>query len=195
MVKRAQYNYEQELVKKFKSSPKLFHKHVRGNQNVRSGVTKLIPNPGDSPTETDYEPADTLCTFFEAVFVTDGNEDLPDFPDRVTEEMSLREPTFTEEDVRKKLQKLKPDKSQGPDGIHPKILQECAAQLSYPWFTIVLRSLEEGRVPTDWKSAVVTPIHKKGKRTSPGNYRPVSLTSIPCKVLGVFVTRPDFSKY
>ncbi len=57
--------------------------------------------------------------FFESVFVTDGNEDLPDFPDRVTEEMSLSKPTFTEEDVRKKLQKLKRDNSQRPDGIHP----------------------------------------------------------------------------
>ncbi len=144
MVKQAQYNYEQDLVKKFKSSPKLFYKHVRGNQNVRSGVTKLIPNPGDNPTETDYEAAEMLCTFFESVFVAEGNEDLPDFPDRVTEEMSLREPTFTKDDVRKKLQKLKPDKSQEPDGIHPKV-QECASQLSYPLFTIFRRSLEEGR--------------------------------------------------
>jgi hypothetical protein len=38
-------------------------------------------------------------------------------------------------------------------------------------------------VPADWKHAIITPIYKKGKRSDPGNYRPVSLTSVPCKVL------------
>ena len=45
------------------------------------------------------------------------------------------------------------------------------------------KSLNEGNLPLDWKEANVTPIHKKGPKTSPRNYRPVSLTSIPCKIL------------
>ena len=44
-------------------------------------------------------------------------------------------------------------------------------------------SLDKGECPTDWKIANVTPIHKKGDRTDPSNYRPVSLTSQVCKVL------------
>ena len=78
MIKHAQYNHEQDLVTKFMNSPKLFYKHmnVRGNQNVRSGFTKLIPNPGKRPTEKDREAPNTLCTFFESVFVTEENEDL-----------------------------------------------------------------------------------------------------------------------
>jgi Reverse transcriptase (RNA-dependent DNA polymerase) len=47
--------------------------------------------------------------------------------------------------------------------------------------------MEEKRVPSDWKKAIVTPIFKKGKRTEPGNYRPVSLTSVPCKVLEAII--------
>ena len=82
-------------MKKFK---KLFYKHVRGNQNVHCGVTKLIPNPGDSATETCQEVAEPLCTLFESVFVMVGNKDLPDFPDKVTKEMSLKEPMFTVEE-------------------------------------------------------------------------------------------------
>jgi retron-type reverse transcriptase len=38
-------------------------------------------------------------------------------------------------------------------------------------------------VPKDWKKAKVVPIYKKGQKSEPGNYRPVSLTSVPCKIL------------
>ena len=37
--------------------------------------------------------------------------------------------------------------------------------------------------PSQWKEANVTPIFKKGDKRNPGNYRPVSLTSIPCKIM------------
>jgi len=38
-------------------------------------------------------------------------------------------------------------------------------------------------VPEDWRKDSVTPVFKKGKKEDPGNYRPVSLTSIPGKVM------------
>lgn len=43
--------------------------------------------------------------------------------------------------------------------------------------------MKEGKVPEDWKSAQVSPIFKKGSRTSAGNYRPVALTCVLCKVM------------
>ncbi len=44
-------------------------------------------------------------------------------------------------------------------------------------------SLNDGTVPEDWRSANVTPIYKKGAKSDPGNYRPVSLTSVSCKLM------------
>ena len=45
------------------------------------------------------------------------------------------------------------------------------------------KSIDSGRLPSDWKTGEVIPIHKKGDRHNPANYRPISLTSIPAKVL------------
>ncbi|GAB0184124.1 mitochondrial enolase superfamily member 1 [Grus japonensis] len=44
------------------------------------------------------------------------------------------------------------------------------------------KSWRTGEVPEEWRKANVTPVFKKGKKEDPGNYRPVSLTSIPRKV-------------
>ena len=45
------------------------------------------------------------------------------------------------------------------------------------------RSRRKGKVPVDWRKASVTPIFKKGKKEDPGNNRPVSLTSIPGRLM------------
>ena len=55
--------------------------------------------------------------------------------------------------------------------------------LCVPLASIFSKCQEEGVVPEDWKLANVTPIFKKGSKSAPGNYRPVSLTCIICKVM------------
>ena len=85
------------------------------------------------------------------------------------------------------LKSLNINKSPGPDGIHPRLLKELADILSTPLTTFFNRSLVEGKIPTAWKKAEVRPIFKKGSKTSPGNYRPVSLTSIVCKLYEGFI--------
>ena len=82
-----------------------------------------------------------------------------------------------------RLEKLNVYKSCGSDNIHPFVLQATASAICVPLEIIFNMSLSKGECPTDWRSANVTPIHKKGDRTDPGNYRPVSLTSQVCKIL------------
>ncbi|KAJ7420827.1 RNA-directed DNA polymerase from mobile element jockey-like protein [Willisornis vidua] len=71
----------------------------------------------------------------------------------------------------------------GPDGIHPKVMRELAEELAKPLSIIYQQSCLSGEVPDDWKLANVMPIHKKGCKEDLDNYRPVSLTSVPGRVM------------
>ncbi|KAJ7428894.1 RNA-directed DNA polymerase from mobile element jockey-like protein [Willisornis vidua] len=71
----------------------------------------------------------------------------------------------------------------GPDGIHPRVMKKLAEELAKPLSIIYQQSWLSGEVPDDWKLANVMPIHKKGCKEDPGNYRTVSLTSVPGKVI------------
>ncbi|KFW81625.1 hypothetical protein N305_14700, partial [Manacus vitellinus] len=91
-------------------------------------------------------------------------------------------PVIQEETVSDLLSHLDPHKSVGPDGIHPRVMRDLAEELVKLLSIICQQSWLPGEVPDDWKLANVMPIHKKGQKEDPGNYRPVSLTSVPGKV-------------
>nr|VZI25743.1 unnamed protein product [Spirometra erinaceieuropaei] len=81
------------------------------------------------------------------------------------------------------LLRLKESKSPDPDEIPAKILKEIAGELSKPLSMLFHTSFETGYLPPHWKSAWITPLYKGGSRVSANNYRPVSLTSICCKIM------------
>ena len=78
---------------------------------------------------------------------------------------------------------MKDNKSPGVDGIPPKLLMETVDQISIPLARVFNLSLKEGVVPFEWKEANIIPLFKKGSRNKSENYRPVSLTSVICKLL------------
>lgn len=67
--------------------------------------------------------------------------------------------------------------------MHPRILKETASELTSPLKIIFESSLLKCELPEEWKSSIVSVIHKKGPRDSPSNYRPISLAYIVCKIL------------
>ena len=78
---------------------------------------------------------------------------------------------------------LKPSKSQGPDKFHPYFLKETKDQFKKSLCIIFKKSVQESKIPEIWKMANVAAIFKKGDKKLPENYRPISLTSVPGKIL------------
>ena len=97
------------------------------------------------------------------------------------------------QEVEDNLLRLNPFSSMGPDEIHPRILKESAIVLATPYATLFQRCLDIGVFPYQWKAATVTPIFKKGDRHSPVSYRPISLTSVPCKIFERIIKREILS--
>ena len=89
----------------------------------------------------------------------------------------------TPEVVVSKINNMKENKSPGVDGISPKILKETVEQISAPLAHVFNMSLQEGIVPFEWKEANIIPLFKNGYRYKSVSYRPVSLTSVLCKLL------------
>ena len=133
-------------------------------------------------TSTDADKARVLSEFFSSLFTTENLSNIPaPVERRFLAELTSAE--IEEEDVRQLLQKLKSNKSTGPDGVHPRVLREMATTLCKPLTTIFRKSLAQGEIPEVWKKATTTAIRKEENRQTPDNYRPVSLTCILCKVM------------
>jgi len=77
-------------------------------------------------------------------------------------------------------------RSIGLDGIQPRVLRELVEEaLSI----ICQQSCLPGEVPDDWRITNVQPIYNQGRKEDPRNYRPVSLTSVPGKIMERFTLR------
>jgi len=76
------------------------------------------------------------------------------------------------------LNDIDPTKSSGPDRIPAKLLKVLAPEISPCLKLFFSASLNQYTVPSEWKSALICPLFKKGNRKDPSNYRPVSLTSV-----------------
>ena len=173
----AQSQYEQGLIERFKENPKFLHAYIRGKKTAQSSVCPLRLADGKLNSE-----ARVMNECFASAFCSVYNSEVPP-----NQEPHQRYPghidplDITVQKVETMLRETDVNTAMGPDNIHPKVLKMCAQELAHPLYQIFVQSLQEGSLPDAWKKSVVVPIFKKGSRFDPFNYRPVSITSVPCK--------------
>jgi len=130
----------------------------------------------------DEKKAEVLNAFFTSFFnnqtsYSQGSQP-PVLKDRGEEQNKT--PLIQEEAVNDLLCHLDTYKSMRLDVIHPRVLRELVEELAKPLSIIYQQSWLTGDVTGDWRIASVTPIY-------PGNYRPVSLTLVPGKIMERFI--------
>ena len=176
-IRKAKYNFEHRLAKEVRDNPKSFFAYARSQTTIREEVKTVRRNDGEL-TSSLTETCEVMNLEFQKVFIK-SDKQPPTGLTALGE--NLNDITMTLEEVRNVLTGLKPTSAPGPDDVYPQMLKECANVVCQPLFEIFTRSLALGRVPQIWKRANVTPIYKKGPKSDPLNYRPVSLTSVVCK--------------
>ena len=176
-VKRA--TFENQLAQRSKSNPKQLFTYIKRRTKSGNGIPPLSVRPDSAELALDdSHKAETLAKQYGSVYTAESSPP-PDISS--ISSVTLDDLDFTTQEVCNLLQNLKPDSSPGPDDIHPLVLRRLADLISTPVFEIFRRSLDEGRLPKNWKRAVIKPIYKGGSRTDPANYRPICLTSVLCK--------------
>ena len=178
MIRQDHQTYQRKLVQSFKQNQKKFYAYVRTKQSVKTKVCRILKSDG-SMTSSDKETADVLGEQFQSVFFS-RNENW------CCSRQSYRDYTnwiWWVYCILKKLSSLKIDKWHGPDGIHPMFRNRTASVLAKPVTALFAKSYHEGTIPNDWKLALISPIFKKGSKDRAENYRPISLTSVLCKVM------------
>ena len=185
LTKKAKKKMERDIAKESKTNPKKFWQYVNKKTKIKQGIPDLVYKDEDgeeTSTTNDKEKAEVLADFFSSVFTEKDTSNIPNLSQRSFKEW-LSNMEITREEIKKKILQLKISKTPGPDGLHPRLLKEMAQQISQSLETIFQLSLKDGKVPTDWKQGEFTAIHKKGSRRTAGNYRPVSLTCLLCKIM------------
>jgi hypothetical protein len=168
---------------------KKFWSYIKTKRSENSGISplkdhgKLVTEPAQK-AELLRQQFDSAFSKREVLTEEEFNKRCPPLigpqPFRKAE---LNDINITTPGVQKILSNLNPNKACGPDGVSPRLLRLFATEIA-PALTLLFRaSLKTGIVPTDWRTAHVTPVFKKGEQYKPENYRPISLTSVPCKIM------------
>ena len=179
-LRNAKRRMEKNLAYSKETSTKTFANYIKSKSKTITGIGPLRSATGALITD-EKEMAEVLNSFFASVFTKDDPLDSTPLRNIETVER-LTNVVFTRGKIREKIKGLKTNSAPGPDGISVKLLQSACEELLEPLMLLYESTLNSGTVPSVWKQAVVTPIFKKGTKGEPGNYRPVSLTSIPCKI-------------
>lgn len=69
------------------------------------------------------------------------------------------------------------------DNTTSKILKNAKELTTTILALLFMQSLYLAQIPIDWKIGKISPVFKSSSRASPLNYRPISLTSVPSKIM------------
>ncbi|GAB0195083.1 mitochondrial enolase superfamily member 1 [Grus japonensis] len=174
---------ELKLASVVSDNKKGFFKYINSKRRSKENIEPILVEDGHL-TNRDEEKAEAFNAYFGSVFNNADRAWAALFTESEDHKCGNSDFPFVDtEIVRDQLYQLNVHKSMGPDGIHLAVLNELADVMAGPLSITYQRSWESGEVLADCKLANVIPLCKKDVREDPENYRPVSLTSLPGKIM------------
>ena len=182
LINTKQKEYIGSLGDSLKENPKRFWNYYRSKTKSNSIPANVTYS--NKTFVSGLEKADAFNRFFFSTFTQDTDSSAITLsPPYLSNPPLLECLQISEADVSRLLAGLDPSKAPGPDSIPTLVLKECARELAPSVCRLFNLSLVSGKVPTEWKYALVVPVHKKGKKEEVTNYRPISLLCVISKVL------------
>jgi len=183
-MKKAKAQVELRLATVVRENKKCCYKYISNKKRAKENLHPLL-DAGGKIFNKNEEKAEA---FFASVFNSQTSYSQCTQPPVLEDREGERKkpPIIEEEAVNDLLRHLDTYRSMELDVIHPRVLRELVEELEKPLSIIHQQSWLTGDVPDDWMVASVTAIYKKGRKEDSGNYRPVSLTSVPGKIMELF---------
>ena len=186
--KECRKNFKKTLQEKMKSNfndnsdPALISKRFWNHVKVTSNSTRIpeCVSYGNRFRTVNKDQAELFNSYFYDQFSSPSSYEIPiDYTNdkfSIFSNFEISQPTIINF-----LNKIDTNKSPGPDGIHGKVLKNCAQSIAYPLYLIFNESFHSGYIPSEWKLGNVVPVFKKGDKSLVENYSPISLTSLIMK--------------
>ena len=190
-LRKAKREFEKQLAKGCKKNPKSLFRYANFKSKIKHNVIRIKDEFGNINVKKE-DNANLLNSFFESVYTDENdageiniNEDNSEkllYKGKIANE-KLSTIKIDKDQIFEELANIDPFKSNIKDCIHPRILKEVKENVIEPLHIIFNMSMDTGKVPDRWKLGTVTPLHKGGDRHQAKNYRPITLTSILCRIM------------
>ena len=146
------------MVEKCGNEHKLFYQYINGKKKCKETIDKI--EKAEKTYQTAEELSEIMNESFKSVFTVEGAFIEPNMTEI---QEGFKEVVVQQQDAGRLLGNLDVRKPMGPDGVSGWTLKECKEQLIQPIWEVITTSIEEGRVPQEWKRADRVPFFKGGK--------------------------------
>lgn len=177
------YQREQKAVSCVKSNPRYFFSYAKRFSKLKSNIGPLRAKDTGALTRDPKQMAECLQDQYASVFSDPNAETKKDTTLNLTATDSTTSTfQFSLEDIIEAINEMDENSATSDGDIPARIIKACKGSLAQALLLIWRPSLKTGTIPQVYKEQFITPVYKKGNKTDPANYRPVSLTSHMIKI-------------